>query len=83
MASRIGKKEDLQPTNFFNRFLLWFEHQLENRFIDWYGRQLEWVLSHKLIFTGIVIVAFCNDVGYYETRHYWERINLNRRPGKI
>ena len=53
LASRIGKKEDLQPTNFINRFLLWFERQLKT-FIDWYGRQLEWVLSHKLIFTGIV-----------------------------
>ena len=62
MASRIGKKEDLQPTNFFNRFLLWFEHQLEN-FTNWYGRQLEWVLSHKLVFTGIVIVLFAMTLG--------------------
>ena len=51
LASRIGKKEDLLPTNYFNRFLLWFEHQLEN-FTNWYGKQLEWVLSHKLFFTG-------------------------------
>lgn len=57
LASRIGKKEDLQPTNIFNRFLLGFEHSLE-KFINWYGRQLEWVLSHKLIFTGIVLVLF-------------------------
>lgn len=57
MASRIGKKEDLQPTNVFNRFLLWFEHQLE-AFINWYGKVLEWVLSHKLIFTGIVLLLF-------------------------
>ena len=62
LASRIGKKEDLQPTNFFNRFLLWFEHQLEN-FTNWYGRQLEWVLSHKLIFTGIVLLLFVMTVG--------------------
>jgi HAE1 family hydrophobic/amphiphilic exporter-1 len=55
LASRIGKKEDLQPTNFMNRFLLWFEKQLTT-FIDWYGDQLEWVLRHKLIFTGIVIL---------------------------
>ena len=27
LASRIGKKEDLKPTNFINRFLLWFERQ--------------------------------------------------------
>jgi HAE1 family hydrophobic/amphiphilic exporter-1 len=54
LASRIGKKEDLQPTNFMNRFLLWFEKQLTT-FIDWYGKQLEWVLCHKLIFSAIVI----------------------------
>ncbi len=57
MASRIGKSEDLQPVNFFNRFLLWFEHQL-TRFIAWYGRQLEWVLQHKLITTGIILALF-------------------------
>jgi HAE1 family hydrophobic/amphiphilic exporter-1 len=57
LASRIGKKEDLQPTNFFNRFLLWFAHQLD-RFINWYGRTLDWVLHHKLIFTGIVLLLF-------------------------
>lgn len=62
MASRIGKKEDLQPTNFFNRFLLWFEVQLEN-FNEWYGRRLEWVLSHKLAFTGIVLLLFVMTLG--------------------
>ena len=62
LASRIGKKEDLQPTNIMNRFLLWFEHQL-NTFIDWYGRQLVWVLKHKLIFTGIVLLLFVLTLG--------------------
>lgn len=62
MASRIGKKEDLQPTNFFNRFLLWFERQLA-KFINWYGGLLEWVLSHKLIFTGIVLFLFVMTAG--------------------
>lgn len=57
MASRIGKSEDLKPTNFFNRFLLWFEAQLEN-FTNWYGHQLAWVLNHKLIFTGLVLLLF-------------------------
>ncbi len=57
LASRIGKKEDLQPTNFFNRFLLWFEHQLD-KFIAWYGKTLNWVLHHKLIFTRFVLVLF-------------------------
>ena len=62
LGSRIGKKEDLQPTNFFNRFLLWFEHQLEN-FTNGYGRQLEWVLSHKLIFTSFVFLLFVMTLG--------------------
>ncbi len=62
LASRISKKEDLQPTNFFNRFLLGFEHQLE-KFTNWYGKQLEWILSHKLIFTGIVVLLFAVTLG--------------------
>ena len=62
LASRIGKKEDLQPTNIFNRFLLWFEIQLEN-FTNWYGKKLEWVLSHKLVFTVIVVVLFALTLG--------------------
>ena len=57
MASRIGKSEALKPTNFFNRFLLWFEAQLD-KFTDWYGHQLAWVLRHKLIFTGIILLLF-------------------------
>ncbi len=62
LASRIGKKEDLQPTNIFNRFLLWFEQQLEI-FIQWYGRLLSWVLNHKIIFTGFVILLLILTVG--------------------
>ncbi len=62
LASRIGKKEDLQPTNIFNRFLLWFEHQLET-FINWYGKQLSWVLNHKLIFTAFVILLLILTAG--------------------
>jgi len=62
LASRIGKKEDLQPTNIFNRFLIGFENQLEH-FINWYGRQLSWVLSHKLVFTGIVVLLFAMTLG--------------------
>ncbi len=57
LASRIGKKEDLQPNNLFNRFLLWFEHQLD-KFINWYGKTLSWVLNHKILFTGIVLLLF-------------------------
>ncbi|MBS1486330.1 MAG: efflux RND transporter permease subunit [Bacteroidetes bacterium] len=61
LASRIGKKEDLQPINIFNRFLLWFEKQLD-KFINWYGKTLNWVLNHKLIFTGFVLLLFVGTV---------------------
>jgi len=57
LASRIGKAEDMKPTNIFNRFLLWFEEQL-TRFINWYGRQLSWVLNHKLISVGAIVLLF-------------------------
>lgn len=62
LASRIGKREDLKPTNIFNKFLLLFEHQLEN-FTNWYGRKLEWVLNHKIIFTGVVLLLFLMTLG--------------------
>lgn len=61
LASRIGKKDELKPSNYFNRFLLWFERQLEF-FINWYGKQLDWVLRHKLIFTGMVLLLFAGTV---------------------
>ncbi|MBK8655164.1 MAG: efflux RND transporter permease subunit [Haliscomenobacter sp.] len=62
LASRIGKKEDLQPVNLFNRFLIGFENAL-HRFIEWYGRQLDWVLSHKLIFSAMVLLLFAMTLG--------------------
>lgn len=62
MASRIGKKEDLAPTNPFNRFLLGFEHQL-TLFTEWYGRKLDWVLNHKGLFTGFVLLLFALTLG--------------------
>lgn len=57
LSSRIGKKENLKPTHLFNKFLLWFERQLAS-FIEWYGRRLRWVLNHKMIFTGFVLLLF-------------------------
>lgn len=57
LASRIGKKEDLQPSNLFNRFLLWFERQLDS-FTEAYGQLLAWFLRHKLLFTAIVLLLF-------------------------
>lgn len=57
LSSRIGKKDDLRPTNVFNRFLLWFESILD-RLIQAYGRQLAWVLDHKWIFGALVLALF-------------------------
>jgi HAE1 family hydrophobic/amphiphilic exporter-1 len=62
LASRIGLKDELQPSNFFNRFLLWFQHQLD-LFIEWYGGQLKWVLRHKLIFVAGIIVLLVMTAG--------------------
>lgn len=62
LASRIGLKDELQPSNFFNRFLLWFQHQLD-LFIEWYGGQLKWVLGHKLIFVAGIIVLLVMTAG--------------------
>jgi HAE1 family hydrophobic/amphiphilic exporter-1 len=62
LASRFGKKEALIPTNPFNRFLIWFEHQL-SQFIAWYGRALNWVLGHKIIFTLIVLLLLVGTAG--------------------
>lgn len=62
LTSRIGKKEDLRPVNILNRFLIMFEHWIEKS-IQWYGRKLEWVLNHKLLFTGIVILLLVLTAG--------------------
>ena len=57
MASRLGKPDDLRAVNIFNRFLLWFERKLE-QFTHWYGRQLDWVLRHKLVTIGTILLLF-------------------------
>lgn len=65
LASRIGKKEEMKPTNIINRFLLWFEHKL-NSFTHWYGNLLTWVLNHKWVFGGIVILLFVMTIGIFK-----------------
>lgn len=62
LASRIGKKEDLTPSNPFNRLLMAFEKSL-HRFTAWYGRQLDWVFDHKLVFSGLVLMLFALTLG--------------------
>ncbi len=57
LTSRFGKLEQINGSNFFSRFILWFEGQL-NRFTRWITGILEWCLSHKLITLVIVVVMF-------------------------
>lgn len=57
LTSRFGKLEHIQPTNIFNRFILWFESQID-KFTNWMGGILKWALSHKFITTLIVVVMF-------------------------
>ncbi|MBK9074589.1 MAG: efflux RND transporter permease subunit [Flavobacteriales bacterium] len=57
LASRMGRKEELEPTNVYNRVLIRFEHGLD-ALNNWYARKLGWVLAHKLAFLGIVLLLF-------------------------
>lgn len=57
LTSRFGKLEHISGSNFFSRFILWFEEQL-NRFTRWITSILEWCLGHKLITLLIVVVMF-------------------------
>ncbi len=57
LASRMGRKEELEPTNVYNRVLIRFEHGLD-ALNNWYARKLAWVLAHKLAFLGIVLLLF-------------------------
>lgn len=57
MTSRLAKLEHLNPKNPFQAFLLWFEKQLTS-LTKWYHSSLEWVLTHKIAFTGILVAIF-------------------------
>lgn len=57
LSSRFGKLEHLNPKNPFQWFLLQFEKLLTG-LNAWYGRAVEWTLSHKLAFGGLVAALF-------------------------
>ncbi|MDR6560233.1 MULTISPECIES: efflux RND transporter permease subunit [unclassified Arcicella] len=57
MTSRLARLEHLNPKNPFQAFLLWFESGL-TALIKWYHSSLEWVLSHKIAFTAILVSLF-------------------------
>ncbi|SHM51684.1 efflux RND transporter permease subunit [Chitinophaga sp. CF418] len=54
LSSRFGKLEHITGKNFFEKFILWFERQLQ-KFTDWMTGILKWALSHKLITLVVAI----------------------------
>lgn len=60
LSSRFGKLTKLTGKNIFEKFILWFEHQLD-RFTHWISDLLRWCLQsrgHKLLTVAIAIVLF-------------------------
>lgn len=54
MTSNMAKVERLNPKNPVQAFLIWFEKGL-TAITKWYHGSLEWVLGHKLAFSGILV----------------------------
>lgn len=57
LASRFSKLNKLDRKNVFQRPLIWFEEALQ-QVTNIYTKALNWVLSHKLITSGIVMLLF-------------------------
>ena len=57
MTSKLARVEHLDPQNPFQAFLLKFEQGL-TALTKGYHSSLEWVLGHKLAFSGILIALF-------------------------
>lgn len=59
LSSRFGKLEHLTGRNYFEKFILWFEKQIE-LFTAWITGILKWALNHKavtLIVTVVLLIA--------------------------
>lgn len=54
MTSNMARVEHLNPKNPAQAFLIWFEKGL-TALTKWYHGSLQWVLGHKLAFSGILI----------------------------
>lgn len=60
LSSRFGKLEHLTGKNMFERFILWFERQLD-KFTNWVTGVLKWSLNHKRItLSAILILLFAS-----------------------
>lgn len=57
LASRFGKLSILNPRKLTDKPLIVFE-KLVTGLTNWYTNALKWVLSHKLIMTGMVLLLF-------------------------
>ncbi|SKD08500.1 hydrophobic/amphiphilic exporter-1, HAE1 family [Chitinophaga ginsengisegetis] len=61
LSSRFGKLEHITGKNIFEKFILWFEAQLQ-KFTDWMTSILKWALGHKRITiavaVGLLIASF-------------------------
>ncbi len=55
LSSRFGKLEHLTGKNMFERFILWFERQLD-KFTNWVTGILKWSLNHKRITLSVILL---------------------------
>ena len=55
LSSRFGKLEHITGKNYFEKFILWFEKQIEN-FTAWITSLLKWSLNHKAITLGAAVI---------------------------
>ncbi|HEY8959254.1 efflux RND transporter permease subunit, partial [Chitinophaga sp.] len=55
LSSRFGKLEHITGKNIFEKFILWFEAQLQ-KFTNWMTEILKWALGHKRITIAIAVV---------------------------
>ncbi len=62
LTSRFGKLERVSNKNILGRFVLWFEHQLNN-FTKWITSILEWSLNNKFVTLVVVAVLFFGSFG--------------------
>ncbi len=76
LSSRFGKLEHLTGKNAFEKFILWFEKQLDN-FTHWITDILEWCLKttfRRIIYSHCNICCFDFIFHVSEIRIYWWRI---------
>lgn len=61
LSSRFGKLEHITGKNYFEKFILWFERQLQ-KFTDWMTGILKWALNHKaitlIVAVGLLVLSF-------------------------